>query len=138
MIDPVFQEQRLHIDGESILRTRPFEPYVHVTSETIDSAADTLYTVPSATVARIWIEVCNNSSAATNITLYRVESGGSVGTSNIICNAVPINPNVLPFKLGPYHLEAAGFISGISSVADAATAHITVEEYGVGDSVAVP
>lgn len=138
MIDPIFQGQRFHIDGESILRTRPFEPYVHVDAEPIDSSLDTLYTVPSSTVARVWIEVCNNSAAVSNLTLHRVESGGSAGVGNMICNAVPINPNVLPLKLGPYHLEAAGIIQGISSVADALTAHITVEEYGGGDNVSLP
>lgn len=124
-------------DPAGIIRTRAFEPYTHVTAESLAATEDSLYVVPASSVARFWVEFVNNSGAAAAVTAYRIESGGSAGVGNMILQAVPVTANGVGIKLGPYVLEAAGVLSAFSSVADAITAHVTVEEYGTGDAVAV-
>lgn len=124
-------------DTAGIMRTRPFEPYAFQVTETIAATDDTVYTVAASTVSVLEIEVTNNSGSAATCTLHTVEGGGATGVSNRILNAVSLPANSIPIRLGPYILNAAGFVSALAGTADAITIHLFIKEYGTGDAVAL-
>lgn len=124
------------IDAAKIIRIRPFEPYVHVTPQTIAGTAETLYTVPASTLSIVEVEVVNNTGTNATVTVYIVESGGAAGTGNVILNAVTINANAVGIRLGPYAMEAGATVQALAGTADAITGHVYVAAYGTGDAVA--
>ncbi len=124
-------------DTAGMTRTREFEPYTFQVTETVAATDDTVYTVPASTVSVVEIEVTNNSSSAATCTLHAVEGGGATGVSNRILNAVSLPANSIPIRLGPYALDATGFMSALAGTADAITIHLFIKEYGTGDAVAL-
>ncbi len=135
-IEPTPSGQRTRLDVAKILRTRPFEPYTHVTPQTIAATADTLYTVPAATVAVVELELVNNGASNRTVNAYIVESGGTAGDSNIVLFEVTLNRKAIGIRIGPYTMEAGATVQALCNVADKATGHVFVKEYGTGDAVA--
>lgn len=123
-------------DAVGITRTRPFEPYTYVQSQTVAGTAETLYTVPASTVATVEVEFVNNSATSRTVTAYVVENGGSAGNGNVILFEVTAGRRGVGIRVGPYVLEAGATVQALCSSADAITGHVYVKEYGTGDAVA--
>jgi hypothetical protein len=126
----------LRTDGARIVRTRPFEPFTHVTPQTIAGTVETLYTVPASTVSVVEVELVNNSATSRTVTLHIVESGGTAGSGNIALFEVPVARRTVGIRVGPYSMQAGATVQALCSSADAITGHVYVKEYGTGDAVA--
>lgn len=135
-MDGASNADTLRTDDARIIRSRGFEPYTHVTPQTIAATAETIYTVPISTVAVVELELVNNSSSNRTVTAYIVENGGSAGDSNVVLFEVTVNRRTVGIRIGPYTMEAGATVQALCSSADAITGHVYVKEYGTGDAVA--
>lgn len=68
----------------------------------VTTSTQTLVTAPpntanvaagAATASVVEVFVANTSGSAINVTMYKVPSGGTAGTGNMIMNAIPVNTN---------------------------------------------
>ncbi len=134
--DGASNSDALLTDGARIVRTRPFEPFTHVTPQTIAGTAETLYTVPASTVSVVEVELVNNGATNRTVTVYIVENGGTAGNGNVVLSAVTVTRSTVGIRVGPYSMEAGATVQALCSSADTITGHVYVKEYGTGDAVA--
>lgn len=101
-------------------------------------ASATLYTVPTVSNAPVSypkailksIVLCNTDSSARTVTLYLIESGGSVAADRAILSAASVAAGetwVVDFGDG-IPLETAETVRGLASVASKVTYRISVVE----------
>lgn len=99
----------------------------------ITTGAGTLaYTVPNGYMSVVTdIDVCNTTAGALTLALHLVPVGGSVATTNMLCQTITINANSMFQWVGSQALNAGDFIRAIGS-GSGLTMNITGEENRVG------
>lgn len=79
------------------------------------------------------IKLVNDTTTATDASIYLVNSGGTYGDTNILCKDFSVPADGLPYELiapgAPVFLEASGLIRGIADTANLVTYHISYIEF---------
>lgn len=93
----------------------------------------TLYTVPSGSDSWMIVKeilLCNTTATARTVTMYVIESGGSVADNRKIFTDVNVDPYTTVIIEASLVLDGAGAtIRGFASAASAITATISGAEY---------
>lgn len=83
----------------------------------LTSGATTIYTVPAYSKAILKdLDICNNSTSKTNVTVYLVPAGSTPGPTNILIPGVEIPANSIMQWTGTQVLNVGDSIAASSTV----------------------
>lgn len=96
------------------------------------ASSATLYTAPSASGSYTIVKeilLCNTTAAVRDVTVYTVESGGSIGDNRKILSTVPIEPySTVIFEMSTV-LGQSETLRALASAATSVTATVSGVEF---------